>query len=316
MGTGTPFIAVLQPQDVLHRYEKSKPHTQQPTIIPKTFLDAMSVRESVFVTEQQIPLENEFDSDDPRSCHWVIYASVNKTDAPAVISPESGAIIRPRRSTHISLPIGTIRLVPFPHPPHPRNGGIYVDGELTNAGSEIQSPNPNPNPETPPEKVKPLTPLESARTTAPSLRFGADRPTDFHDGQEPYVKLGRLAVLPEFRRMGIAGQLVRAAVQWMQENYVIFNPRPSTVGFERLGMDEGAAGGGGILPKWRGLICVHAQESAVSTWEKYGFEADKAMGTWYEEGIPHVGMWRRVEVGDGGHVEFVNNGPSVPIPLK
>ncbi|KAK4163677.1 acyl-CoA N-acyltransferase [Cladorrhinum sp. PSN259] len=301
---GTPFITLLQPQDVLHRYEKTNPHTQQASIIPKTFLDAMSVREAVYVKEQNIPLENEFDSDDPRSFHWVIYASVNKTDTPAVISPESGTILRPRRSTHISLPIGTIRLVPFPHPAHPQNGGVYIDGQLTTTA--VTTPTLERNLETPSSEKLP------SPTSPLSLGFEAkDRPTSFHDGQEPYVKLGRLAVLPEFRRMGIAGQLVRAATSWMQQNYVIFNPRPSEVGFDRLGMDESGSGGG-VLPKWRGLICVHAQESAVHTWAKYGFEVDEAMGTWYEEGIPHVGMWLRVQVGDGGHVEFVNSGPVVP----
>ncbi|KAK4225801.1 acyl-CoA N-acyltransferase [Podospora fimiseda] len=284
---GTPFISCLQPQDILHLYTKTNPHTQQPPSIPKTFLDAMSVRESVYVTEQKIPLENEFDSDDPRSCHWVIYASVNKTDSPAVLSP-SGTILRPRRSTHLSLPIGTIRLVPFPHPPHPQSGGIYIDGQLTNPSSS------NP-------------PSPSAQT--PSLNF-KDRPTTFHDGLEPYIKLGRLAVLPEFRRMGIASQLIRASINWMQENHTIFNPRPSALGFEALGMDHNQ----GILPKWRGLICVHAQETAVSTWEKFGFEVDKEMGTWFEEGIPHVGMWRRVKVGDGGGLveSVVSGGTKLP----
>ena len=286
-------------------------------------------------------LTNTFSLRPAKKGHWVIYASVNKTEAPAVVSPSSGEVLRPRRSTHISLPIGTIRLVPFPHPPHPKNGGVYVDGELTNAGDPIPASPPSlpatvtaaaaadqqfpfqttttttngnsntttitspSSPDGPPETVDPLTLSESMRASTPSyLPFATDRRTSLHDGQEPYVKLGRLAVLKEFRRAGIAGQLVRAATQWMQENYVIFNPRPSTVGFERLGMDER----NGVLPKWRGLICVHAQEAAVPMWERYGFEVDHEMGTWYEEGIPHVGMFRRVKVGDGGHVEFGSTG--------
>jgi predicted GNAT family N-acyltransferase len=39
----------------------------------------MEVREQVFVKEQNIPLENEFDADDARSCHWV-GASFTHTD--------------------------------------------------------------------------------------------------------------------------------------------------------------------------------------------------------------------------------------------
>lgn len=67
---GTPFITFLGPSD-LNGYDRKKPATEQPQNVPKTFLDAMEVREEVFVKEQKVPLENEFDSDDPRACHWV-----------------------------------------------------------------------------------------------------------------------------------------------------------------------------------------------------------------------------------------------------
>jgi len=50
------------------------------------------------------------------------------------------------------------------------------------------------------------------------------------------------------------------------------------------------------IPIWRGLICVHAQEPVVRIYEKWGFKIDKAMGTWYEEGIPHVAMFLRLNV--------------------
>ena len=72
---GTPFITQLEPPN-LETYAPGVPHTAQPASVPKAFLDAMSVREAVFVTEQGVPLANEFDADDARSCHWVVYASV------------------------------------------------------------------------------------------------------------------------------------------------------------------------------------------------------------------------------------------------
>lgn len=55
-------------------YDPKYSFSQQPESISKTFLDAMDVREEVFVKEQGVPLNNEFDCDDPRACHWVVYA--------------------------------------------------------------------------------------------------------------------------------------------------------------------------------------------------------------------------------------------------
>jgi hypothetical protein len=68
--SGTPFITFLGPSD-LSAYDRKKSPFEQPSSIPKTFIDAMEVREQVFVQEQGVPLENEFDSDDARACHWV-----------------------------------------------------------------------------------------------------------------------------------------------------------------------------------------------------------------------------------------------------
>jgi hypothetical protein len=67
---GTPFIAFIGPTN-LDGYDRKLPPSKQPGNIPKTFLDAMEVREEVFVQEQGVPLDNEFDADDARACHWV-----------------------------------------------------------------------------------------------------------------------------------------------------------------------------------------------------------------------------------------------------
>jgi hypothetical protein len=75
---GTPFVQFLGPSN-LEGYNRKRQPSEQPATIPKTFLDAMEVREQVFVKEQNIPLENEFDADDARSCHWV-GASFTHTD--------------------------------------------------------------------------------------------------------------------------------------------------------------------------------------------------------------------------------------------
>ncbi|PNY29966.1 Uncharacterized protein TCAP_00125 [Tolypocladium capitatum] len=256
----TPFITLLEPSE-LKAFQAGVSHDAQPASIPRPFLDAMEVRESVFVKEQKVPLENEFDADDPRSCHWVVYASVNKTEE-LEVRDEDGNVIQPRKSSTRTTPIGTIRLVPFPHDQHPKAGGRYWKGVLE--GEDEESP--------------------SSRGGGDKTA-GTDRPTSFHDGKEPYVKLGRLSVVKDFRGNNLAGLLVNTALSWLRANPAYFDPS-----ITELGSNETE------IPKWGGLVCAHAQEQAVGAWSKWGFRVDKGMGGWWEEDIPHVGMFQRLEI--------------------
>ncbi|KAK0389793.1 hypothetical protein NLU13_3366 [Sarocladium strictum] len=257
---GTPFITFLEPSK-LEGYMRGAPRDSQPPSIPSAFLDAMEVRERVFVEEQGVNPESEFDDDDSRSCHWVVYASVNKTEE-LEVRDEEGNVVQPRKSTTRSTPIGTIRLVPFPHDAHPQPGGRYYNGQLEG--------------EAPSEKT--------------STGYITDRETTFHDGKEPYVKLGRLAVIPEFRGHRVAGLLVNTVLGWLRNNPSYFDPSIKEMGLEQLGAKNEMD-----IPKWNGLICIHAQEKVIGAWAKWGFKTDEAMGKWWEEGIPHVGMFQRIE---------------------
>lgn len=183
----------------------------------------------------------------------VIYASINTVTDPEVTDNE-GNIVRRKQSVTRTTPIGTIRLVPFPHPPHPEPGSSYAADAL----------------ETGPAVSK----------TLPNI---ADRETTYHDGIEAYLKLGRLAVLKEFRGSGIAKMLVSSAMTWCQQNASYFNPSPTALA---ANLDE--------VPRWKGLLCVHAQEEVVKVWAKWGFKLDDKMGSWVEEGIRHRGMWNRL----------------------
>ncbi|KAK7425246.1 hypothetical protein QQZ08_008266 [Neonectria magnoliae] len=265
---GTPFINFLGPSK-LEGFQRGAPLEAQPPSVPSTFVDAMEVREQVFVEEQKVPAENEFDSDDPRCCHWVIYASVNKTNE-LEIRDEQGNIIQPRRSSTRSTPIGTIRLVPFPHEPHPEKDGKYWNGVLDGQVAEKNGDGP---------------------VVVPHKTFGIDRATTFHDGKEPYVKLGRLAVLKDFRRHRIAGLLVKTALSWLKSNPSYFDPSIKELGLEQMGASNEKE-----VPKWNGLVCVHAQKQVVGAWARWGFELDEGMGEWWEEGIAHVGMFQRLDV--------------------
>ncbi|CEJ79965.1 Putative Acetyltransferase [[Torrubiella] hemipterigena] len=266
---GTPFISLLEPSK-LDGYRIGTPREQQQASLPKTFLDAMEIRADVFVDEQNVPANNEFDADDSRSCHWVAYASVHKTEEHEV-RDEAGNVVQPRKSSTRTTPIGTIRLVPFPHDPHPLRDGHYWNGILQDDQ---------------PAQAKPQPELDAKKP------FVADRATTFHDGKEPYVKLGRLAVQKDYRGNKIAGLLVSTVLDWLRQNPSYFDPSITELGLEQMGATRETD-----IPSWNGLVCVHAQEQVKGAWERWGFKVDEGMGRWWEEGIAHVGMFQRLKIG-------------------
>ncbi|KAJ6789083.1 hypothetical protein PWT90_00385 [Aphanocladium album] len=264
---GTPFVSLVEPSK-LEGYKPGSPREEQPAGIPSAFLDVMEVREDVFVEEQGVAVENEFDLDDPRCCHWVAYASVHTTQEHEV-RDETGAVVQPRKSSTRSTPIGTIRLVPFPHGPHPVSGGRYWNNVLEG------------------DQGKP------SQTEDAAAAFIADRPTTYHDGRESYVKIGRLAVQKDFRGNKIAGLLVNTVLAWLKENPSYFDPSITELGLEQVGARRETE-----IPSWGGLVCVHAQKQVQKVWERWGFKVDEGMGTWWEEGIPHIGMFQRLPIGE------------------
>ncbi|KAJ8116359.1 hypothetical protein ONZ43_g4463 [Nemania bipapillata] len=288
---GTPFLERIE-RPKLDGYDAKLPCDKQSPDIPSGFIDAMSVREAVFVKEQGFPLEIEQDRDDRRSCHWVIYASVKTTIEPEERDPATNSVIRPRRSETKTLPIATLRVVPFPHDAHPTNGSRWVGGNLEYDRSD-ENRRPYGNNSTVGGTAigsRARSGTDEARLSI-NLPFGRDRPTDFHDGKEPYVKLGRVAVLSEYRGLNIASQLWAAAKKWLQENPTFFNP---TIRDLRLSVTPVTTDYN--IPKWNGLVCVHAQEAIVEVYERWGFKVDEAFGRFYEDGVPHVGMFQRLDI--------------------
>lgn len=280
-GAGTEFLTMLPPpkQD-LADYNNTKPHNKQTGNIPQIFKDAMSVREEVY-GEQGVPLEAEFDEDDPRSWHWVVYASVasSASSPPAELrsdKPTSHAEdLRRASATASRLPVGTIRLIPPPHGPNK-----YIKTAEAKEGDKHADADP-----------------------PPSLNVDGDvkkkHPT------EPYVKLGRLAVLAPYRRLGLSKLLINTALEFASKHpeSIYQPPSPTTMELANL---RGNAAQEAIT--WQGLIMVHAQSSIAPMWEKYGFAEDLVNergeveitkeDRWVEEGIEHIGLWKRIKIED------------------
>jgi predicted GNAT family N-acyltransferase len=165
------------PEEKLDNYDATLARDKQVGTFPVIFIEAMAIREEVFVREQGVPLENEYDDDDPRSAHFVTYADVSDSAPDDTL----GAIRKP---------VGCIRVVPPPHAPHEHNHDeISATATASEAAALQQAPPPS--------------------TTS------TNKPND-----EPYLKIGRLAVLEECRGKGYAGELIRSAEQWAVKHAV------------------------------------------------------------------------------------------------
>ena len=110
----------------------------------------------------------------------------------------------------------------------------------------------------PAEQAKPLEP-----NIAGSLLW---------DQKEPYATIGRLATVKQFRGRGFASLLMKEAMKWGKEH--------------AREMDVG----------WKGLINLHGQLYLEKWYQSFGFEVDEGLGHWYEEGIEHSGLWKRLDL--------------------
>lgn len=286
--------------------------------VPELFLAAHKVRFEVFVREQHCSAANEIDADDATSWHWVIYAYPSPPPPPhpphdrrawleslekVVLdkSPEEEEEEEDRyfnknnnnddnddEELVSAIPVGTIRLVPFsalpsavedckhdgqaaaPLPPPPSSGeGVEGGGGGGGGGGE---------------------------GGAEEEQGPTHTPTKMWNGKEVYIKLGRLATLPSHRGLGFGKVLVDTALKWAVEN-------AATLGRQLRGKvekekkeeeeeEEEEEWG------WNGLVLVHAQRDLEGWYRSVaGFVIDEGLGVWIEEGIEHVGMWRRLDLG-------------------
>ncbi|KAK5097345.1 hypothetical protein LTR70_002609 [Exophiala xenobiotica] len=98
-------------------------------------------------------------------------------------------------------------------------------------------------------------------------------PNSFHDpDEEPYMKLTRVATMSHARGQGLNKLLMNHAF-----DYLVSQP-------ER------------VSSEWRGLVLTHAQVSVEGLYAKLDFVTDDRLGRWDEEGIEHLGMWKRLSL--------------------
>ncbi|EDU43204.1 Acetyltransf-1 domain containing protein [Pyrenophora tritici-repentis] len=265
---GTEFVNTVCPlKSALDGYDNRLPCSMQTIHVPQNFADAMTVREEVY-GEQGVPLEAEFDQDDARSWHWVAYASVatHTTSPPKTLRrSDSGNTpaddVRRASATATRVPVATIRLIP---PPHGRNK--YIDDKHADADPPASD--------------------------------------EHHHPTEPYIKLGRLAVRAPYRNLGLAKLLINAALDYATTHAGLIYRPPSPTALElaqMLGINKEKE------ITWQGLVMVHAQAPLRGMWEKHGFHEEllsedgerveiAAEPHWVEEGIEHLGMWKRLGV--------------------
>lgn len=69
---------------------------------------------------------------------------------------------------------------------------------------------------------------------------GITRTSSLHDGREPYIKLGRLATLKEYRRLGLARMLLNAALEWASQHPATIMPPASPATKEAARIERGS----------------------------------------------------------------------------
>ncbi|KAJ5359724.1 uncharacterized protein N7496_012137 [Penicillium cataractarum] len=172
---------------------------------------------------------------------------------------------------------------------------IYASPAANTPHQEGNSANPSSGQSTPVAVIRLVPPPQPlhALLTNPSDAGNEHLPA-YDWSHEPCIKLTRVAVLPEYRGHGLGRRLVQTALEWAASHASEINDAAVRLAGQTK---EGLNGvGGGSPSAWTGLVLVHAQVDVERMYRGLGFVTDEELGRWDEEGIEHVGMFRRVEV--------------------
>ncbi|KAJ5676473.1 Acyl-CoA N-acyltransferase [Penicillium maclennaniae] len=105
---------------------------------------------------------------------------------------------------------------------------------------------------------------------------------------EPCIKLSRVAVLREYRGLGLGRKLIQVALEWAAHHAAEIDDAAAQVAARSHWTGKPA--------RWQGLVVIHAQADVEGMYRRSGFQTDETLERWDEEGVEHVGMFRRVEV--------------------
>lgn len=102
--------------------------------------------------------------------------------------------------------------------------------------------------------------------------------------------------------LGLSRLLIDAALSWVSQNSEAIIPplSPATAEQHRLELGQDPE-----MVAFKGLVLVHAQTTVEKVWTRHGFVKDESMGVWFEEGIAHVGMWKRIDLEPEGRKKSV-----------
>ncbi|KAJ5581399.1 Acyl-CoA N-acyltransferase [Penicillium sp. DV-2018c] len=206
---------------------------------------------------------------------------------------------RPTFQISIQPPPGPTAKLVFPSPETPNTNPtvfndamtirkhVFVDEQQCSADAEIDSDDPrswhwvlyetSTSTSVPVGVIRLVPPPQTphAHLTEPPAAATQAEP-EYDWTHEPCIKLTRVAVMPGFRGLRLGRRLVETALEWADRGW-------------------GKSPVATLKPKpWQGLVLVHAQVDVEGMYAGLGFETDEGLGRWDEEGIEHVGMFRRV----------------------
>jgi hypothetical protein len=106
--------------------------------------------------------------------------------------------------------------------------------------------------------------------------------------------------------MGLSRLLVNTAIEYASKHPESIRPPPSPTTLEHASLKGQPIEESSI---WKGLAMVHAQVSVAPLWTRHGFAEEliteegeveiSKEERWVEEGIEHMGMWKRINVDSG-----------------
>lgn len=197
--------------------------------------------------------------------------SLQRSDIRVEIQPPPGSVVAPNG---------------FPADPHPKDAPqvfldamevrikVFCDEQKCALEPELDNDDPKSWSwiayQQSPESKEKVVPVSTLRIVPPPH---PPHPNGFHDQEEePYVKLTRVATMSYARGQGLSRYLMNHAFE-----FLVSQPQK-------------------ISPDWQGLVLTHAQVSVEGLYAKLGFVTDDRLGRWDEEGIEHLGMWKRLSL--------------------